>query len=52
MIVLGDLFENGGKWGQAGILRRLHDLGASTEKYGRQALENAVQWNHVEAAGY
>lgn len=50
--LLGNLYENAGKWGQAGILRHLETLGATPAKFGSRALANAVCQNFPEVVKY
>ena len=50
--LLGDLYEDAGKWGQISILQHLESLGASPQKFGSRALVNAVCWNFPATVKY
>ena len=46
--LLGDLYENAGKWGHPNLLPVLEARGASATKDGDRALVQALIWNHVD----
>ncbi|MBE7211924.1 MAG: ankyrin repeat domain-containing protein, partial [Gluconacetobacter diazotrophicus] len=46
--LLGDLYENAGKWGHANLLPVLEALGASPARDGPRALNQAIGWNYPE----